>query len=49
MMRDDILPYASNMPKEFVERIMSILNKGSIHSTSSDSFIGKYASDHVYT
>ncbi|KAL4226462.1 Endocytosis and vacuole integrity protein [Mactra antiquata] len=39
MVRDDILPYANTMPKEFIEQIMSILNKGSIHSTSSDSFI----------
>ncbi|XP_053377564.1 protein MON2 homolog isoform X3 [Mercenaria mercenaria] len=39
MIRDDILPYANSMPKEFVEQIMSILNKGSIHSTSSDTFI----------
>ena len=40
MIRDDILPHAGSMPKDFVEKIMTILNKGSIHSTTSDSFIG---------
>ena len=42
MIRDDILPHSASMPKEFVEMIMTILNKGSIHSTTSDSFIGNY-------
>ena len=41
MVRDDILPHAASVPKDFVEKIMTILNKGSIHSTTSDSFIGK--------
>ncbi|KAJ8311179.1 hypothetical protein KUTeg_011269 [Tegillarca granosa] len=36
MIRDDILPFATSMPKEFVMKIMQILNKGSIHSTTSD-------------
>ena len=40
MVRDDILPHAASVPKDFVEKIMTILNKGSIHSTTSDSFIG---------
>ncbi|XP_050413409.1 protein MON2 homolog [Patella vulgata] len=39
VIRDDILPYASNMPKDFVIKIMEILNKGSIHSATSDTFI----------
>ncbi|XP_052779500.1 protein MON2 homolog isoform X2 [Mya arenaria] len=39
MLRDDILPFASTVPPEFTEKVMSILNRGSIHSTSSDSFI----------
>ncbi|KAK3103837.1 hypothetical protein FSP39_022311 [Pinctada imbricata] len=39
MVRDDILPFAVSMPKDFVKRIMQLLNKGSIHTTSSDSFI----------
>ncbi|KAJ8301796.1 hypothetical protein KUTeg_020783 [Tegillarca granosa] len=39
MIRDDILPFATSMPKEFVMKIMQILNKGSIHSTTSDAFI----------
>ena len=40
MIRDDILPHASNVPKDFVEKVMAILNRGSIHSTTSDTFIG---------
>jgi len=40
LMRDDILPYASSMPPEFTEQVMAILNRGSIHATSSDTFIG---------
>lgn len=35
----EILPFANFIPKEFVGRIMSMLNKGSIHSQSS-SFTG---------
>ncbi|XP_078340584.1 protein MON2 homolog isoform X3 [Crassostrea virginica] len=39
MIRDDILPYSSSIPSDFVKQIMKLLNRGSIHSTSSDSFI----------
>ncbi|XP_052280395.1 protein MON2 homolog isoform X2 [Dreissena polymorpha] len=39
LMRDDILPYSSTIPLEFTEKVMAILNRGSIHATSSDSFI----------
>ncbi|KAK3580643.1 hypothetical protein CHS0354_013414 [Potamilus streckersoni] len=39
MIRDDILSYAGSIPKEFVVKIMQILNKGSIHSTTSDTFV----------
>ncbi|XP_021343975.1 protein MON2 homolog isoform X2 [Mizuhopecten yessoensis] len=39
MIRDDILPYAGTMPKDFVKRVMKLLNRGSIHSTTSDNFI----------
>jgi len=35
----EILPYANFIPKEFVGQIMTMLNKGSIHSQSS-SFTG---------
>ncbi|RWS29632.1 hypothetical protein B4U80_05162, partial [Leptotrombidium deliense] len=37
VIRDSILPYAGQMPKEFVLQIVSILNRGSIHSATSDS------------
>ncbi|ESO95637.1 hypothetical protein LOTGIDRAFT_188347 [Lottia gigantea] len=39
VIRDDILPYAGNLPKDFIVKIMEILNKGSIHSATSDTFI----------
>ncbi|XP_071082780.1 protein MON2 homolog [Haliotis cracherodii] len=39
VIRDDILPYANSMPQDFVVRVMDILNKGSIHSATSDTFI----------
>lgn len=39
VIRDDILPYAGTMPKDFIMKIMDILNKGSIHSATSDTFI----------
>uniref|UniRef100_K1QEY9 MON2-like protein n=1 Tax=Magallana gigas TaxID=29159 RepID=K1QEY9_MAGGI len=41
MIRDDILSYSSTIPADFVKQIMKLLNRGSIHSTSSDSFIGQ--------
>jgi hypothetical protein len=37
LIRDSILPYAGQMPKEFVLQVVSILNKGSIHSATSGS------------
>lgn len=42
LMRNSILPYASQMPKEFVLQVVSILNKGSIHSATNNSPIGEY-------
>ena len=41
LIRDDILSHACSMPPEFVKKIMQLLNKGSIHATPSDQFIGK--------
>ncbi|KAJ8245507.1 hypothetical protein GJAV_G00271460 [Gymnothorax javanicus] len=35
LISSEILPFASFIPKEFVSRIMSMLNRGSIHSQSS--------------
>lgn len=40
LIRDNILPHAGQMPKEFVLQIVSILNKGSIHSATNGSPIG---------
>lgn len=42
LIRDDILPHAASMPKEFALKIMDILNRGSIHSATSDTFVGMY-------
>lgn len=47
LIRDDILPYATSVPSEFVVKIMNILNKGSIHSATSTAFIGWCALRHT--
>ncbi|XP_070557537.1 protein MON2 homolog isoform X2 [Ptychodera flava] len=38
LLRDEVLPYPSSFPKPFMASIMSVLNRGSIHSTSTSSF-----------
>uniref|UniRef100_T2MA63 Protein MON2 homolog n=1 Tax=Hydra vulgaris TaxID=6087 RepID=T2MA63_HYDVU len=38
LIRQDILPFASSLPKVFVDRLMKLLNKGSIHSATTDMF-----------
>jgi len=40
MIRDDILPNSSKLPRDFIAKLMHILNRGSIHSVTSSSFIG---------
>lgn len=42
MIRDHILPFAGQMPKEFVLQAVSLLNKGSIHSATSNSPVGEH-------
>jgi hypothetical protein len=42
LIRDVILPYSSQMPEVFVLQIVSILNRGSIHSQTTTSPIGSY-------
>ncbi|XP_054162002.1 protein MON2 homolog isoform X2 [Oppia nitens] len=37
LIRDTIMPFASQIPKEFVLQIVSLLNKGSIHSATNSS------------
>ncbi|XP_059169708.1 protein MON2 homolog [Physella acuta] len=39
LIRDNILPHASSLYPEFMVKIMDILNRGSIHSTTSDCFV----------
>jgi hypothetical protein len=41
VIRDDILPYSKSVPRDFIVSIMHILNKGSIHSATSISFVGQ--------
>ncbi|XP_077982841.1 protein MON2 homolog [Glandiceps talaboti] len=38
LLREEVLPYPSNIPQPFMALIMSMLNRGSIHSTSTTSF-----------
>lgn len=40
LIRDSILPFASETPQEFVLQVVSILNRGSIHSATANSPIG---------
>lgn len=35
LIRNEILPYASSIPKDFILKIVVLLNKGSIHSATS--------------
>ncbi|KAF8790147.1 Protein MON2 like protein [Argiope bruennichi] len=37
LIRDGILPYANQLPREFIIRIVTLLNKGSIHSATNNS------------
>ncbi|EDO31510.1 predicted protein [Nematostella vectensis] len=40
MIRDDILPHSPTLPKDFMARVMSLLNRGSIHSATDSTFSG---------
>ncbi|XP_015915930.1 protein MON2 homolog isoform X2 [Parasteatoda tepidariorum] len=37
LIRDGILPFANQLPREFIIRIVTLLNKGSIHSATNNS------------
>jgi hypothetical protein len=39
-LRDEILPYAHSIPKEFTLKVVVMLNKGSIHSATHTSSAG---------
>ncbi|KAK2183608.1 hypothetical protein NP493_305g02023 [Ridgeia piscesae] len=39
LIREDILPYAKHVPREFIVKVMHILNRGSIHSHTMTAFI----------
>ena len=40
LVRDDILSQANSLPKDFIDRLMKILNRGSIHSAAAGTFDG---------
>ena len=44
LIREDILPNAAKLPRDFIAKLMHILNKGSIHSVTTSSFIGNQQS-----
>lgn len=42
MIQEEILPHSSTLPKDFMVRVMALLNRGSIHSATNSTFSGKY-------
>ena len=48
IIRDEILSHANSLPKEFIDRLMKLLNRGSIHSAASGSFDGKLSISRSY-
>lgn len=41
LIREQILPYSTTTPESFIARIMTLLNRGSIHSANTACFLGK--------
>jgi hypothetical protein len=39
LIRDDILAYSANLPQPFIQKILAILNRGSIYSNNFENFI----------
>jgi hypothetical protein len=42
LLRDEVLPHSHSIPREFVLKVVVLLNKGSIHSASNTTNIGKF-------
>lgn len=40
-LRDEVLPHAHTIPKEFILKVVVLLNKGSIHSATHTSSTGQ--------
>ena len=40
MIREEILPHSGALPKDFMARVMALLNRGSIHSAADATFSG---------
>jgi hypothetical protein len=41
LIRDGIMPFAAQIPKEFLLQTVSLLNRGSIHSATNSSPVGQ--------
>ena len=39
MIRDEVLTHANQLPQQFVQKILAILNRGSIYSNTFDNFL----------
>lgn len=42
MIREEILPHSAALPKDFMARVMALLNRGSIHSAADATFSGTW-------
>lgn len=49
VIREDILPHSQVVPRDFLSRIMTLLNKGSIHSATNSALEGKWKSGSSYS
>ena len=39
MIRDEILAYSQSLPQSFIQKLLNILNRGSIYSNATESFL----------
>ena len=42
MIREEVLPHSGALPRDFMARIMALLNRGSIHSAADATFSGTF-------
>lgn len=42
LLKEEVLSHSSTIPKEFILKVVVLLNKGSILSTQNASYIGRY-------
>ena len=48
LIREEILPHSNVLPREFVDRLMKLLNHGSIHAAASGTFDGESCKMHFF-